>query len=170
MQMKFDADHLRKLLDLSKAADERRPNLVQMCSPEFWRDDMDLARRAALEEDAKEFGITFEARIEDVDTDKVLPGLWLVGDSGVYMMSNAPQSDVDASSVPHVCYAQHANPEVDDPADVYDAKRAMFGGDDGCEFLDASIIEAALSRSGAQVVFQFDGDSLMLVTDSAPTP
>lgn len=78
------------------------------------------------------------------------PGLWLVGDEGVYLLSNGlprllrePIGGTPARNL--VCYAEEANPETlsRDRADA--AKQASFGGDDGVEFLDAADLRTALA-------------------------
>lgn len=56
------------------------------------------------------------------------PALWLVGDRGVYLMSNADPADMVSGSSIFVSYAKGYNPSVD--PDWYDAKRETFGGDD----------------------------------------
>lgn len=63
------------------------------------------------------------------------PGLWLVGDQGVYVMSNGILAP-DAR--PLVCYALECNPA--DPGDWWHYKHKHFGGNDGIEFLDAAEI------------------------------
>lgn len=60
------------------------------------------------------------------------PGLWLVGDEGVYLLSNGKLSD---GQKPLVCYADECNPSTN--PDYWHYKRQHFGGDDGIEFLDA---------------------------------
>ena len=68
---------------------------------------------------------------------KPQPGLQLVGDSGVYLMSNGRphlprEGEPDAH---HVVYAQGINPNVDDFDTWWSNKNATFGGDDGAEML-----------------------------------
>ncbi|MDP2120866.1 MAG: DUF3085 domain-containing protein [Hoeflea sp.] len=60
------------------------------------------------------------------------PGLWLVGDQGVYLLSNGKLSEGQKALV---CYAQECNPST--TPDYWHYKRRHFGGDDGIEFLDA---------------------------------
>lgn len=60
------------------------------------------------------------------------PGLWLVGDQGVYIMSNGKLAE-DAR--PLVIYAEECHP-VGNP-DWWHYKQRHFGGDGGVEFLDA---------------------------------
>jgi hypothetical protein len=66
------------------------------------------------------------------------PGLWLVGDDGVYLMSNGN---------PHqklVAYAKQCDPTKMEFDQWWAAKQATFGGDDGVEFIDL----AAIPESG----------------------
>ncbi|NTF91675.1 DUF3085 domain-containing protein [Agrobacterium rhizogenes] len=64
------------------------------------------------------------------------PGLWLVGDHGVYLMSNGKLPD---GGRPLVVYAEECDPRTDD--DWFGVKRRTFGGDDGVYF-DAEQLEA----------------------------
>ncbi|KAA3448178.1 DUF3085 domain-containing protein [Mesorhizobium sp. SARCC-RB16n] len=61
-----------------------------------------------------------------------IPGLWLVGDQGVYMISNGKLADSDR---PLVIYSDECHP-VGNP-DWFHYKTRHFGGDDGIEFIDA---------------------------------
>lgn len=69
------------------------------------------------------------------------PGLWLVGDSGVYIMANGKLTQGDR---PLVVYSEECHP-VGNP-DWFDYKRRHFGGDDGIEFLDAEQIFPLINR------------------------
>lgn len=73
-------------------------------------------------------------------------GLWLVGDQGVYLMSNGdPALPRDGA---HIAYAREVDPTKLGFDEWWAAKRASFGGDDGCEFLDARAVRAALLAAG----------------------
>ncbi|QPC88848.1 DUF3085 domain-containing protein (plasmid) [Mesorhizobium sp. NBSH29] len=63
------------------------------------------------------------------------PGLWLVGDQGVYIMSNGKLGHGDR---PLVVYSDECHP-VGNP-DWFHYKHRHFGGDDGIEFIDAELI------------------------------
>lgn len=63
------------------------------------------------------------------------PGLWLVGDEGVYIMSNGRLTD---GQRPLVVYAQECDPKTN--PDDWHYKRQHFGGDDGVEFIDAAVL------------------------------
>lgn len=68
-------------------------------------------------------------------------GLWLVGDNGVYIMSNGKLAEGDR---PLVVYSEECHP-VGNP-DWFDYKRRHFGGDDGIEFIDAEQILPLINR------------------------
>jgi hypothetical protein len=101
---------------------------------------------------------------DDIDGKKIPAGLWLVGDQGVYLMSNGktpplgpdeeatydPAVDPDGgkSEPPKVLYANEVNPKTLDFDTWYDNKRASFGGDDGVEFLSAEMLQDVLYGIG----------------------
>lgn len=61
------------------------------------------------------------------------PGLWLVGDEGVYLLSNGKLAEGQNALV---CYAEECNPSI--TPDYWHYKRRYFGGDDGIDFFDAA--------------------------------
>lgn len=63
------------------------------------------------------------------------PGVWLVGDEGVYLLSNGTLVD---GQRPHVVYAEECDPKTN--PDYWQYKHQHFGGDDGVEFLDAEVL------------------------------
>lgn len=69
-------------------------------------------------------------------------GLWLVGDEGVYAMSNGKLA---GSQRALVVYAEECNPQTN--PDYWHYKRQYFGGDDGVEFLDAAEIERLITAT-----------------------
>ena len=62
---------------------------------------------------------------------KTTPGILLVGDRGVYIMTNADPMPDDRT----IAYAAEADPDRLPFDEWWDAKRDGFGGDDGAEFL-----------------------------------
>jgi hypothetical protein len=92
------------------------------------------------------------------------PGLWLVGDQGVYLVSNGqpalPGNSVNPDAPrQHVVYANEVNPDTMPFGDWWEAKRRGFGGDDGIEFIDAVHIEAVLATCTADEPFVIDIDA-----------
>ena len=79
------------------------------------------------------------------------PGLWLVGDQGVYIMSNGKLAD---GQRPLVVYAEECHPDGD-PA-WWHYKERHFGGDDGIELLDAErvlrLIDADIGLTHLRIV------------------
>lgn len=71
-----------------------------------------------------------------------IPGLWLVGDQGVYIMSNGKLADGDR---PLVVYSGECYP-VGNP-DWFHYKHRHFGGDDGIEFIDAERLIPLFDRN-----------------------
>lgn len=85
------------------------------------------------------------------DKSEARPGLWLVGDQGVYLMSNSKDGLLKPGSTPEapshlVAYAHQCDPTGDFDT-WWENKRASFGGDDGGEFVSAEFIEAALAKA-----------------------
>jgi hypothetical protein len=85
-----------------------------------------------------------EHRGRPYEDDTPEPGLWLVGDDGVYLMTNRK---LGQGEKPEVVYAQEC------PSGDFHAKRQIFGGDDGAEFLPVEDCEKWVSRSGGPTVF-----------------
>lgn len=144
MNLTFDAEHARALLVISEESTNRRPNFEQLHEPQFWRDDMAPERRAALQKDIDENGFAMDVNIDDIDCSKIPAGLWIVGDHGVYLMSNVTSEEAKAAPVAHVCYADEVNPEKMPTEEWHDNKVVIFGGDDGVEFISAEELDGAL--------------------------
>ena len=74
------------------------------------------------------------------------PSLMLVGDEGVYLMSNGiPNlSRDDGKAGSFVVYANEANPHTLPFETWWAAKRAGFGGDDGADHIALADLDGAL--------------------------
>jgi hypothetical protein len=68
-------------------------------------------------------------------------GVWLVGDEGVYIMSNGKLAEGEKALV---VYSEECHP-VGNP-DWWDYKRRHFGADDGIEFIEAERLISLLDR------------------------
>jgi hypothetical protein len=154
VKLTFDKKHVAQLLEISKKADNPTPIFEQVLTPEYWRDDLDPDRRALLDAEISDTGFAFSARPEDVDPAKVPRGLILVGDQGVYLMSQQSNEEVKAMGVSHVAYANEIDPTKMASDDWYDNKRAAFGGDDGTIHLPAEHVEAGLRLPGDHFVIE----------------
>lgn len=70
------------------------------------------------------------------------PGLWLVGDQGVYLLSNGKLAEGHRALV---VYSVECHP-IGNP-DWWHYKRCHFGGDDGIEFLDVEKLLPLFDRN-----------------------
>jgi hypothetical protein len=70
------------------------------------------------------------------------PGLWLVGDEGVYIMSNGKIAEPQHALV---IYSEECHPAGN--PDWWDYKRRWFGGDDGIEFIEAARLIPMFDRN-----------------------
>lgn len=67
-------------------------------------------------------------------------GMWLVGDEGVYLLSNGKLAEGQRALVIH---AEECDPKTN--PDYWHYKRRYFGGDDGVDFLDAVELEQLIA-------------------------
>ncbi|CAA0090171.1 Uncharacterised protein [Starkeya nomas] len=90
------------------------------------------------------------------------PGLWLVGDEGVYLLSNGRLTE---GQRPLVVYAGECDPKTN--PDCWHCKRRHFGADDGIEFLDATALDrlmaASLDATHLRIVMDDTALSLTLI-------
>ena len=140
MRLHFDQALVRQLLDHSKAATERSPSYDQLYEGRFRRDGKDA--------DLDTLGSDNFPTADDVDPTRIPVGLWLVGDQGIYLMSNGkPALLVDPADTRHVvAHAAEANPAAGVDG-WWEVKRAAFGGDDGVVFLELPFAEGLLARA-----------------------
>ena len=95
--------------------------------------------------EAKEHNRTFDT------TGKPKPSLWLVGDQGIYLMSNGKPGlraeDPENPERQFVVYANECNPDRMAFDDWWDIKQRSFGGDDGVETIDATSFQEVLRET-----------------------
>ena len=134
MDLSFPKERVRALLKHSRAAGERNPTFEQLYDETLRKPGRELAPAGA----------------DEIDHARVPAGLLLVGDQGVYLMSNADGGPNDPNR-PGPVYATDANPDLLDFNTWWGAKQASFGGDDGVEFLDADTVDAWLAGTPGPV-------------------
>lgn len=144
MHLTFNPDHVAALLRASVNARERIPCLSQMVIRENWRDDLSEERLATLQAEIDRHGYALSIQRGEVNSDKIGPGLWIAGDRGVYLTSNAPLEDLRSAGVRIVAYAEEADPERVSRSAWVQVKHASFGPHDGIEFLTAASVAAGL--------------------------
>ena len=87
-------------------------------------------------------------------------GLTLVGDQGVYWMSNAPnQKKVEGSDSYPVAHSRECDPEKNDFDTWWANKNASFGADDGCDFFTIEQINSWLAGNKTRKLIKIDIDS-----------
>ena len=84
-----------------------------------------------------------------------LPGFWLVGGQGVYLMHNGARPKGSAS----VAYADGCDPLMVPFEDWLGVKRAIFGDSDGMEFVEAVMIGTAVD-GGCDIEVTFELDTM----------
>ena len=106
----FAAADVRKLIDHTLDSEFHRPTIAQrleLYGPEAWE----------------------KQPSENIETP---PGLWLVKDDGIYLMSNGhPGFRTDNGERHYVVYAEGYDPRTD--PEVWLRSRDAVGGDDFCE-------------------------------------
>ena len=106
-----------------------------------------------------------------------VPGLFLVKDEGIYLMSNGqptlPRKDGQKGT--HVVYAQGFDPTERDRMEVWEDARAAVGGDDFAEMLPLTMFEQCmkctlivLSVTPAQI--EVEGLEVITATEEPPEP
>jgi hypothetical protein len=97
--------------------------------------------------------------------EKTDPGLELVGDDGVYLMSNACDQKRDAQGACALAYANEVNPKKLEFSVWWEAKRCGFGGDDGVNFLPLAEIEKWIAAStGPLLSMDISAKSIVLLS------
>lgn len=84
-------------------------------------------------------------------------GLWLVGDEGVYLLSNGKLAE---GQCPFVIFAEECDPKTN--PDTWHYKRRYFGGDDGVEFFDAVELEMLIAAQPEATHLQITMDETSL--------
>ena len=124
----FKTHDVKKLIEELVAASSFSPSTDDLFNPEMYSDGIVRDKNGRTEQEAEKHDGIFWPSEDFIDQSKIKPALILVGDHGVYLITNA-KMDGSPSSRGTVAYANGCNPELDD--DFYENKRNLFGGDDG---------------------------------------
>lgn len=98
--------------------------------------------------------------------DATPPGLWFVGDSGIYLMSNGHRANGKHGSPG--AFAIEANPRTVDFDECYDLKHEIFKGDEYL-FISAEEIRLWLEATFGLLTLKIDGNQYELVQDLYPS-
>jgi hypothetical protein len=91
------------------------------------------------------------------------PGLWLVKDAGIYLMSNgAPRQKVDGQTGLLICYAESFDPSKRDRREVQDDAQRVSSDDFIEKVLEGPFIERALAEGATEIRITIDADSVLL--------
>lgn len=122
--IEFDIKDILPLVENAEKSSLRRATMEQMFERKYWRDDVKNLSENEI----------FASQGEHVDQAKIPPGLFLVKDHGVYLMSNgSPGLLLEDGKSHQVAYAKGFDPAQN--PDWYDAAYDLLGGDDFGEFI-----------------------------------
>lgn len=132
----FKAGEVRRLVEHSKAAPEHRPSYEDLFNPEYHKGGKVKKGKDDWPDS------------NNLDKSQIPAGLHLVGDQGVYLMSNGSLAllveEGNTSNV--VAYAKESDPTAEgDFDDWYEAKRSILGGDDCVITLPVKMFESTLA-------------------------
>lgn len=141
----FNVGQVRKLYEHSKAAPEHIPSMEHLFDPDLHKGGVVLCEGGIPYKKSSKTLMWPDGK--NIDTKLVPACLDLVGDHGIYLLSNGtPVHLVDAGkSTRVVCYAKECDPKTLAFDDWYDAKVRIFGGDDGSVSLPLSMFEQAMA-------------------------
>ncbi|WP_297500567.1 DUF3085 domain-containing protein [Ferrovum sp.] len=126
--LRFNVGEVRKLYNHSMAAKEHFASARDAFEDKYHKGGKVVMQDGVEWPDAK-----------NIDTTLIPAAICLVGDQGVYLMSNGlPPMLVEGSETKRVvAYAKGVDPRTDE--EWYRVKRDVFGGDDGVEHLPLSL-------------------------------
>lgn len=119
----FKIHDVKKLIEELDAASNFSPSVDDLFNPEMYSDGIVRDKNGRTELEAEKHSGMFWPSENFIDQSKVKPALILVGDHGVYLITNA-KADGSPSSRGTVAYAKGCNPGLDD--DFYENKCNLF--------------------------------------------
>lgn len=146
--LSFSINDLETVTALAKTYSEKyglRPTTEDLFNGDLYPGGVPIDADGKTEQEVESNGGIFWPSSEKIDTTKIELQLQLVGDQGVYLMTNVkyPKGETP-SSQKMVVYASGCNPEEDE--DFYENKCQKFGGDDGSVSLPIGWVEHALKK------------------------
>lgn len=121
----FKIQEVKKLVDELKAAQAYSATTEDLFNPAMYPDGVPRDEHGRSKQEAGEL---FWPSSNRIDQSKVKPVLMLVGDHGLYLITNA-KAEGSPASRGTVIYAAGCNPKLDD--DFYENKCELFGDNDG---------------------------------------
>lgn len=140
-------DRLRAIVQHARTAPTRSPSYAELYDP-------------ACRKDGKEPAEDVFPTSDDVDPGKIPHGLWLVKDSGVYVMSPGnPRLADPAGQGSLVAYAIEADPRNED---CWDMARQIMGGDDCVEKISLDFFEKAIEDGLGRIIVKVTATQIAL--------
>lgn len=102
------------------------------------------------------------------DGSTLQPGLLIIANEGVYLVSNGKpglfrdgaEQNVTLDNPAFVVYATECNPNTLQEEEWRPVKDELFGGHDDVDFLEADFIEAALLRPGEYIQLEINEEGI----------
>jgi hypothetical protein len=138
MKLHFQAALVQRLFDHSLQSAARSPTFDQLFVGKYRKDGRNL--------DISRIGTDALPTHDDIDPTKIEPGLWLVGDDGVYLMSNGtPRLLAAPPATRNLIATAEETDTARHPNTWWDTKQAAFGGDDGVIALSRDFVTGLLA-------------------------
>lgn len=154
----FKIQEVKKLVDELKAAQAYSATTEDLFNPAMYPDGVPRDEHGRSKQEAGEL---FWPSSNRIDQSKVKPVLMLVGDHGLYLITNA-KAEGSPASRGTVIYAAGCNPKLDD--DFYENKCNLFGDDDGSISLPMEWAEWAIQNKKRTFRLKSTSGSISLVT------
>ncbi|MGU5559216.1 DUF3085 domain-containing protein [Aeromonas hydrophila] len=154
----FKIQEVKKLVDELKAAQAYSVTTEDLFNPAMYPDGIPRDEQGRSKQEAGEL---FWPSSNRIDQRKVKPVLMLVGDHGLYLITNA-KAEGSPASRGTVIYAAGCNPELD--ADFYENKCELFGDSDGSISLPMEWADWAIQNKKRTFRLKITRDSISLVT------
>lgn len=158
--LKFKTKDVLKLVNELELASSFSPTIEDLFNAALYPDGIVRDEQGRTESEAENAGDFFWPSASKIDPEKVQPSLSLVGDHGVYLMTNA-KLEGTPSSRGTVVYAEGCNPDLDE--DFYENKELLFGGDDGSVPLPVSWAKWAISANKLKCKVKLGSNSIELI-------
>jgi hypothetical protein len=157
----FDIAQVKLLVDHVRAAKQHSPTMDMLFDAKYYKNKIIKDKDGLTELQVKKKGGHFWPSSDHIDRSLVEPVLQLVGDQGVYLITNA-QEKLSPSESGLIVYANGIHPEIDD--DWYEAKRYTFGGDDGSVTIPLKWFDIAFAKKNARLFsINLDPNAIELV-------
>ncbi|MDU4190153.1 MULTISPECIES: DUF3085 domain-containing protein [Aeromonas] len=154
----FKIQEVKKLVDELKAAQAYSVTTEDLFNPAMYPDGVPRDEHGRSKQEAGEL---FWPSSNRIDQSKVKPVLMLVGDHGLYLITNA-KAEGSPASRGTVIYAAGCNPKLDD--DFYENKCELFGDNDGSIRLPMEWADWAIQNKKRTFRVKITRDSISLVT------